>query len=455
MPLRSSRSGSPGSHYSPRPRRAPTTNLSFSSLLSRSRGTPRCGEFSLRGNVVVTYERFRLTSPALLLQRTPSGINVQGPGEVVFCPCPNPPVAVGFEGGLVAPPADLILRRPKLLVGGVTVLAFPWFWLRAPTRLGVLPPSIVWRGEEGLLLGDGVHIPWRDGDQFDELDLTAAGYLKGGIELSARLRTPRSTARVRWDHLGSDLLAIDGQGAYPQGERSVLAWDVDAIRGARARSGAPTLDEAARGYDRAAGEVGLRLGEGVRLGVGVRAVGARGGFGPSERIAWGPRMTLGLGGALGNSSAWNVVSTAAILEDAALGPTQWARAAGGLDLFARPGFLVTRLSLRESITAGQTATDSGFDASSAARVELSAPLARVFPDENAPLVHVIEPRISAAVVASRTSGSYWGQVARQPALASGQIALTSVGVRSAWGGSSVTRGGASKPTSARWRPCTR
>ena len=166
--------------------------------------------------------------------------------------------------------------------------------------------------KRGLLLGDGVHIPWRDGDQFDELDLTAAGYLKGGIELSARLRTPRSTARVRWDHLGSDLLAIDGQGAYPQGERSVLAWDVDAIRGARARSGAPTLDEAARGYNRAAGEVGLRLGEGVRLGVGVRAVGARGGVGPSERIAWGPRMTLGLGGALGNSSAWNVVSTAAI-----------------------------------------------------------------------------------------------------------------------------------------------
>ena len=67
-------------------------------------GDPKMREFSLRGNVVVTYERFRLTSPALLLQRTPSGINVQGPGEVVFCPCPNPPVAVGFEGGLVAPP---------------------------------------------------------------------------------------------------------------------------------------------------------------------------------------------------------------------------------------------------------------------------------------------------------------------------------------------------------------
>jgi CheY-like chemotaxis protein len=54
-----------------------------------------------RGNVIVTYERFRLTSPGLVLKRTPRGIEVRGPGEVVFCPCPNPPVSVGFEAGVV------------------------------------------------------------------------------------------------------------------------------------------------------------------------------------------------------------------------------------------------------------------------------------------------------------------------------------------------------------------
>src|SRR5262249_45230396 len=152
-----------------------------------------------------------------------------------------------------------------------------------------------WRGGDGLLAGEGVHLPWKDGADFDELDVTAGGYLKGGVEITARLRTPRSTQRLRWDHLRSDLFAVDAHGSSPQAETGMIAWDVDAVRGPRARPGTLSLDEAARGYDRASGEVMARPLGGVVLGAGVRAVGARGGGGPSERPAWGPRATLALG----------------------------------------------------------------------------------------------------------------------------------------------------------------
>src|SRR3954452_16593285 len=81
--------------------------LSFSA--DEVEGDVRMGELSLRGNVVVTYERFRLTSPELSLRRTGRGIEVRGPGDVVFCPCPDPPLTIAFEGGVVGPPADLVL----------------------------------------------------------------------------------------------------------------------------------------------------------------------------------------------------------------------------------------------------------------------------------------------------------------------------------------------------------
>jgi len=396
-------------------------------------GDARMRELVLRGNVVVTYERFRLTSPKLSLRRTTRGIEVTGPGEVVFCPCPDPPVSVGFQGGLVGPPADLVLRQPQLRVGGVTIFGLPWFWLRAPSRPGVLPPNVAWRGGDGLLLGDGVHIPWKDGNDFDELDLNASGYIKGGVELTARLRTPRSTSRVRWDHLRSDLLAVDAHGAYPQGETGAVAWDVDAVRGARARAASLSLDEAARAYDRAAAETMVRASNAVLLGGGVRAVGARGGFGPSERPTWGPRAGVGMGGAIASIGAWDALSTLTVLDDAVLGTTNLARSEGGLDLAARASIFVATLGFRESVTVADAAATSALDAAAVARLELGAPFARAYAGDDAPLVHVVEPRLRGSVMAARTSGAYWGATGRPVALASGQVVTASAGLRTAWG----------------------
>jgi hypothetical protein len=91
------------------------------------------------------------------------------------------------------------------------------------------------------------------------------------------------------------------------------------------------------------------------------------------------------------------------------------------------------MSLREAITAAAAGPTSALDAIGAARVELAAPLARVFADETAPLVHVIEPRLRASVMAARTSGAYFAQTGRPVALGAGQMATASAGFRTAWG----------------------
>jgi hypothetical protein len=387
----------------------------------------------LRGNVVVTYQRFRLTSPELSLQRSPKGIEVSGPGEVVFCTCPDPPVSLGFESGLVAPPADLILRNPSLRVGSVTIMRLPWFWLRAPSRAGVLPPTVAWRGGDGLLVGEGVHIPWRYGrDGAGDLDLTAGGYVKGGVEIVARLRTERSTQKVRWDHLDRDLLAVDANGSLAQGNDGSATWNVDAVRGPRARAATLSLDEAARAYDRASLDVSLRESTAI-VGLGVRAVGIRGGSGPTEQPAWGPRATLGVGGAIGTAGVWDAVTTLTALQDRDFGMTQLARSEAGAELFARRGAIVASLGLREASSVAQSADRSGVDAVGTARIRLSAPFVRAFPADDAPLVHVIEPTAEGAAMASHTSGEYWSQTGRPVALGDGRAVVASGGLRTAWG----------------------
>jgi hypothetical protein len=397
-------------------------------------GQIRSGEhLRLRGNVVMTYQRFRLTSPELSLHRSPRGIEVTGPGEVVFCPCPDPPVSVGFESGLVAPPADLVLRRPSLRVGSVTILRLPWFWLRAPSRAGILPPTVAWRGGDGLLVGEGVHIPWRHGrDGEGDLDVSAAAYVKGGFEIVTRLKTERSTEKVRWDHLGQDLLAVDANGSLAQPHDGSVAWNVDAVRGPRARAATLSLDEAARAYDRGAFDVSLRE-RPVTVGLGVRALGVRGGSGPGQQPAWGPQATIGAGGSIDSVGTWNGLATASVLEDRDFGMTQLVRTEGGAEVFARPGPIAASLALREASSIAQSAGTAGVDAVATATMALAAPLARAFPTDDAPVMHVIEPAVDATAMTAHTSGEYWSMTGRPVALADGRAIVASSGLRTTWG----------------------
>src|SRR5262249_38632584 len=61
---------------------------------------------TLRRDVIVTYGRYRMQADELRLSVTPGGIFVDGEGRVAFCPCADPPVAIAFSGGRVAPPGD-------------------------------------------------------------------------------------------------------------------------------------------------------------------------------------------------------------------------------------------------------------------------------------------------------------------------------------------------------------
>jgi hypothetical protein len=225
-----------------------------------------------------------------------------------------------------------------------------------------------------------------------------------------------------------------------------VAWDLDAIRGPRARSATLNLDEAARAYDRGAVEVMVRPIQGALLGAGVRGVASRGGWGPSDvpaaalavgtpsnRPVWGPRATLGIGGALGQVGAYDQLLSMTTLHDEYSGPLNLLRTEGSADLAARPAFLVTRLGFREAVTFADSAAASGLDAVGSARLEVAAPFVHDFPGEDAPLVHVIEPRLRGALVAARTSGNYWSSTGRPIPLVTGDVATASGGLRTAWG----------------------
>ncbi|HTB73973.1 MAG TPA: hypothetical protein VK762_12050, partial [Polyangiaceae bacterium] len=84
------------------------------------------------GNVRVDEPPFHLNSDYLQLRRVPIGVELDGEGKLVFCPCLGAPLAVRFTGATVAPPHDLILRNPVLEVFGVPVAWAPAFWLRSP-----------------------------------------------------------------------------------------------------------------------------------------------------------------------------------------------------------------------------------------------------------------------------------------------------------------------------------
>ncbi len=157
-------------------------------------------ELELRGHVSVESPPFHLSSDALTLKRTPRGVDVDGKGRLAFCPCLGTPLTLGFAGAIVAPPGDLVLRSPTLNVYGVPIFWLPYFWLRSPARFGLLPPDVMYRGRDGVFLGEGIHLPWKTGDARNGLDLRAGAYLTGGSAFSGELRTPSSTTK---NYLGS------------------------------------------------------------------------------------------------------------------------------------------------------------------------------------------------------------------------------------------------------------
>lgn len=372
------------------------------------------------GHVRVDEPPFHFTSNELRLKRVPLGVELNGSGELSFCPCLGTPLALRFSGATVGVPHDVILRNPVLEVFGVPIAWVPIFWLRSPGRVGLLPPTLEWRGADGLFVGGGVHIPWRPGDLVAAVDLRAGGYVDGGAAVDAALRTRASVTHVLWDRFhGSDGFTIDahgassGDGSGPPDRGPGVAWAIDALRGARAVQATTSVDAAAQPFDRASGDVQWRSG-GWTFASGVRTMAPRG-TSAGDAGAWGPLATVRRGDAIAGVGTYDVgLEGGEIVEQPeektapppGQGTTSFARGEANVLLAARAGALGSSLALH---TFGDIADDGaavGADGAAQARASLALPLAREFPsiDGADPWVHRTEPRLEAAALITHESG---------------------------------------------------
>ena len=262
------------------------------------------GELSLSGDAVVTVGRYRLGGEHVRLKRGPRGIGVEGGGDIAFCSCDDPPVTLGYSSVTIAPPSDVLIKHAVLRMGTVPLFWLPYLWLRSPDRLGLIFPSVEWRGDDGLLLGSGVHVPF-DSNQgrpaARSLDIGGFGYTTGGARVDARLFTPQSTSQVRWDYRDGTALTVDAHAAVSGRTAAVWAYDADASLGSRGRTALSSLEAAARRYDHA--RLGVASTGNVLFGVGVGADTARGAL-LLDPVNVGPFALVSTGGALGDRTSY-------------------------------------------------------------------------------------------------------------------------------------------------------
>lgn len=368
----------------------------------------------LVGNVRVDSPPFHLTSQRIRLTRTRHGIEIEGKGSLAFCPCLGTPLKVDFDEALVAPPGDLILKNPTLRFYNVPILPLPYFWLRSDEKLGVLPPDLAYRGQDGLFVGGGVHVPWRSHGEKVALDLRGGAYVLDGFVADARLRTVSSTTKIRYDRLptgtpgasgstSDDGLLVDARGATSSGELGV-SWDADLLRGTRGVASTTDLDAASRRWDRATVEGALRGGPFV-VSTAMRAVTRRGGN-LTDVDAVGPVTSLRASGAAGSAITYDATleggslrtSDGTVSRDA----LSFARAEAGARAVGTLSALEASLSVRGAADVAADAIHDGSDRAGSVRARLGAPLAKRFgsggEDGRAPWVHVIDPYGEAAVL---------------------------------------------------------
>ena len=264
------------------------------------------GELSLSGNAEVTVGRYRLVGDRVRLKRGPRGIGVEGGGDIAFCSCDSPPVTLGYSSVTIAPPSDVLIQNAVLRAGGVPLFWLPYLWLRSPDRVGLIFPSAEWRGDDGLLLGAGVHVPF-DSNQgrpaLRALDVSGFGYTKGGARVEARLLTPQSSTALRWDYRDGTALGIDAHAAVSGHAAAIWAYDADASLGARGRTALSSLEPAARRYDHA--RFGVASTGNTLFAFGTAADAARGAW-LDDPLNVGPFALLSTGGALGDRTSYGL-----------------------------------------------------------------------------------------------------------------------------------------------------
>ncbi|MDC3961679.1 hypothetical protein [Polyangium jinanense] len=376
-----------------------------------ARADPERGEVELEGGVVVTYDRFRLTSRKLAITLGPSAVEMRGTAKILHCPCKDPPVSLEISGARATGQGDLELRWPRLYFGPIPVFILPWLLVRPADRVGLLPPRFAMRGDDGALLGAGARFPWRGADgKLRAVELYASGYVQGGVELGARIEGPTMTGRFTWDRLRQDRFVADTHGFVRTDARPDvrIAWDLDAIRGARGLVATPSLTAAAQPFDVGAASVTMQVspgrGVGAILGTGLTAR-ARRGEGP---IVWGPTAFAGASGAVGRRGSWEANTALAMLSGQTNAP--YARAEAGIEVAPRLGPLFTRARLgTRARLAGPEGAPMAWDAVAEARGEASVTLERSFGEakDAAPLVHRITPRLEARGAVAQGAGTFF------------------------------------------------
>ncbi len=397
---------------------------------------PDLRRLRLEGHVSVWVDRYRLSSEKLALWTEQRSVHVEGPAELAFCPCPSPPLTLRFASAQIAP-SEVILHGPTLKAFGVPVLWLPWLWLRAPSEWGLLPLEFAYRGNDGLLLGSGIHAPLARG-----LDVSGAGYVQGGAEVGVRLTTERTSSFVRWDHLRDTALTVDLRGFASPDAHSSIAWSVDSLRGERALRGPSLLEEVSLRQDRARGAAGYSDG-GTTLGIAVEADALRGAPLTSATTV-GPSLYVGFGAPLGTSATAN----------ADVGVATWSRP-GGSSLTA----LSQRAELRGSARAGPLALDVegrtralatldetgvGYSAASAVVGELSAPFVKELGPPSLSVEHWITPFMTGIAGVTETR-----EPSASPGLApNGALLVAAGGVRSTLGERTASRAAVSASVQA-------
>lgn len=376
-------------------------------------------QLELKDHVKIRLAPYTLRSDHVRLSMTRFGVQVKGAGELGFCPCDDPPIAIGFSGGYAAPPDDLIVEDPTLKLFGVPIFWLPWLWLRSPRKIGLTTPSVSFRGGDGLFLGQGVHVPVGKG-----LELGAGLYTRGGYAVTADLSTERSRTIVRWDFRSGNSvgarddipsghgLAVDAHGevGVAKPDAPYAAWDVDAIRGARGLRTTLDLEPLSRPFDRASAET--RLGP-MTIGLdfvdaraealdhyafarpygslaAATAIGEEGGT--AMRVSFGPRFVRARRADAIGDALWSTDLAVP------LGVAQLASS--------------TTVEGRAARSGGSVTVDQGSARAAAivaeSRLELSLPLARALSLERAaggpPVLHVIEPLLRASFVGARGGG---------------------------------------------------
>lgn len=438
----------------------------------------------LRGNVRVDSPPFHLRSQRIRLTRTRYGIEVDGKGSLAFCPCLGTPLKVDFDRAIVAPPGDLILEGPTLRFYDVPILPLPYFWLRSDEKLGVLPPDLAYRGQDGLFVGGGVHVPWKSRGAKYALDLRSGAYLfsraepgRGvdGFVADVRYRTPTSTTKLRFDRLpgapapalpltpaesADEGMLVDARGAFARGELGA-AWDADVLRGRRGVAASTDLDAAAKPWDRAALEGALRGGP-VTVATAMRAVTRRGG-GLTDLEAVGPVATVRASGAASGGVTYDLTIEGGSLRvsggaaplaqpgEARLSPDalSFARAEAGARAVATLGALEASLAVRGVGDVTRDGHRDGDDRAASARARVALPLAKELgyrgasgegassPDaiaaKNDPWIHVVEPFAEAAVVHGKGDGMLGLAPGRGAAGIDGTAPIADVGLASSLG----------------------